>query len=890
MKNPNRSYVLIVCATAAAVVAAVLALGQAVLVRSFERIEADQVHQNIAQVRKAVQADLKQLELSNRDYAQWDDAYNYMKGGDGTAYIDSNYQKETLDNLQVDLVWIVSSEGKDVWSVERRDDKLTTTIPAPREMLDEFRRKVAPLEHTAALPSTRRIVRLRDGLAAFSAKPILRTDLSGPSLGFLVWARYLRADEVARFRETSQLPIELVDIGQEAEVATLPKAVSEWIESRPREPAGFSLPRDNANMSGFAMLEDVDGRPAALLTTNVSRDVLTLGKRTTNTMTAIVAGLVLVFVAVMLMLFSRLNRSFSARDASERRYRTVVGQIDESIILAEPDSGRIVEANAALLRRLGWDSAEILGRSVDDIFVGLEAGSQDITVTEGEDLARECRMRARDGHTIDVEVTRCELVLEGRPLICLLARDVSARKRAERQLLENQRKLVQLVHHDSLTGLPNRLYLQSRVSRLLTRAMRTEKLLALLYIDIDNFKHINDSRGHGAGDALLRLVAQRLRNAVAAHDMVARMGGDEFIVVATDIADRSGIESLAQRIMETIAAPIEREGTTFAVTVSMGVSVYPDDSLDFEGLLKHADIALYQAKDHGRNNFQMFAADMNVRLMERVALEQALRRAVGTEQLFLEYQPIVDLPSRAIVGLEALLRWQHPDLGLVPPARFIPVAEQCGAIIDLGEHVIRQVCRQIAEWMKEGLPCVPVSINISPKQFERGRLQDTIESITREYGVDASLLAFEITEGAVMNDIEQHLGTLHALRRMGSRIAVDDFGTGYSSLSYLKHLPIDSLKIDRSFVRDMAEDSGDAAIVTAILSMARSLGLRTVAEGVETVDQLDRLRTLGCDAAQGYYLDRPMSARACRARLVELASTARGDTIRRRALRIVGTG
>jgi diguanylate cyclase (GGDEF)-like protein len=487
-----------------------------------------------------------------------------------------------------------------------------------------------------------------------------------------------------------------------------------------------------------------------------------------------------------------------------------------------------------------------------------------------------------------VEVTRCELMFDGRPLMCLVARDVSSRKRAERQLLENQRKLVQLAHHDALTGLPNRLYLQSRLPRVLAQAMRTDKLLALLYIDIDHFKNINDSRGHGSGDALLRLVAQRLRHTVAATDMVARMGGDEFIVVISNLQDRGGIEALAHRIMSAISAPIEREGGTFSVTVSMGISVYPEDSLDFEGLLKHADIALYQAKDRGRNNFQVFAADMNVRLMERVALEQAMRRAVGTDQLFVEYQPIVDLPGGTMVGLEALLRWQHPDLGLVPPARFIPVAEACGAIVEIGDHVLRQVCRQLGEWVKAGLPLVPISINISPRQFDRSRLQDTVEAMAREYGVDAALLSFEITEGAVMHNIEQHLGTLHALRRLGSRIVVDDFGTGYSSLSYLKHLPIDALKIDRAFVRDMATDSNDAAIVTAIVSMARSLGLRTVAEGVETADQLDRLTTLGCDAAQGFYLDRPMSARAARVKLEQLTVAKRDDTVRRKALRLVG--
>jgi diguanylate cyclase (GGDEF)-like protein len=473
-----------------------------------------------------------------------------------------------------------------------------------------------------------------------------------------------------------------------------------------------------------------------------------------------------------------------------------------------------------------------------------------------------------------------------------LARTSRARQAFERQLRENQRKLAHLAHHDSLTGLPNRLYLQSRLPRALARSTRTETQLALLYIDIDNFKNINDSRGHGSGDALLRLIAQRLRNCVTERDLVIRMGGDEFVVVATGVRDRAGIEAIGQRLMAALAAPFEIDGATFTLTVSVGASVYPDDGLDLEVLLKHADIALYQAKDHGRNNLQFFAADMNVRLMERVALEQALRRAIGTEQIYLEYQPIVDVTTAVPIGLEALLRWHHPEFGLVPPARFIPVAESCGAIVALGEQVLRHVCRQLHDWNAAGVPILPVSINVSPRQLDRTRLQDTVEKMIHEFGVDARLLSFEITEGAVMHDAEQHLGTLHALRRLGSRVAVDDFGTGYSSLSYLKHLPIDALKIDRAFVRDMASDANDAAIVAAIIAMARTLGLRTVAEGVETVDQLERLRAMGCDAAQGYLFSRPMSVRACGALLESLggaAEQARDETIRRRALRLVRT-
>jgi diguanylate cyclase (GGDEF)-like protein len=462
-------------------------------------------------------------------------------------------------------------------------------------------------------------------------------------------------------------------------------------------------------------------------------------------------------------------------------------------------------------------------------------------------------------------------------------------REAAKLIADNQRRIAHLAHHDALTGLPSRLHLLSRLPRLLTRAARKERSLALLYVDVDHFKNINDSRGHGTGDVLLRVIAGRLKRAVAARDLVVRMGGDEFVVIAYDVGDRAGAEALARRMREALAEPIEANDSPMKVTVSVGISMYPEDGLDPEVLLKHADIALYQAKERGRNNFQSFSQDMNVRVMERVALEQALRHAVGTEQLFVEYQPVVDIATGCIVGLEALSRWRHPELGLVPPVRFIPVAEQTGAIVDLGTNVLRQVCAQLAEWLADGIPVVPVSINVSTQQFAGGRLQETIENVTREHGIDPSLLWLEITESAVMHDIEQHLGSLHALRRMGAKIAVDDFGTGYSSLSYLKHLPIDALKVDRSFVRDMATDTNDAAIVTAIVRMARSLGLRTVAEGVETIEQLEQLRALGCDSAQGYYFGKPMAATRYPAILGELSpEPAKSDTVQRRVLRMVG--
>jgi len=461
-------------------------------------------------------------------------------------------------------------------------------------------------------------------------------------------------------------------------------------------------------------------------------------------------------------------------------------------------------------------------------------------------------------------------------LLVLVSRSWGA---IERQRRAHRRRLVRLANRDAITGLPNRAQLQARLPKLLAEAERTGSLLALLYVDLDHFKDVNDSLGHSSGDRLLATVAQRLRRCVARGDLVARMGADEFVVIATGLPAASAVDYIARRIQETLTAPLELDGLRLGMLASIGISLYPSDGANLEQLLKHADIALHQAKRRGRANHQFFTGEMQTRLADRLELEHALRHALTDEQLFLEYQPAFDLQTRAPVGFEALVRWNHPQLGLVPPGRFVPIAEHDNLILELGAWVLRHVCRQLAEWQQQGLMLLPVSINVTPRQFEHGRLVELVAGLTREFGIDAHWLHFEITESAAMQNSAQHLGALQALRNLGCRILIDDFGTGYSSLSYLKHLPIDTLKIDRAFVRDMASDTNDAAIVSAIIGIANSLGLHVVAEGVETAEQLACLTQLGCRTAQGFYFSRPLPAAEARVVLEKLGSRRRsGDT------------
>ena len=464
----------------------------------------------------------------------------------------------------------------------------------------------------------------------------------------------------------------------------------------------------------------------------------------------------------------------------------------------------------------------------------------------------------------------CGFALVVALLVSLLNRSWRNRAAAQRQWLDHQRKMSRLARRDALTGLPNRLHLQRLLPRLLSRAARDGTRVALLNLDLDHFKNVNDSLGHGIGDRLLAAVAHRLRSCVASHDVVVRMGGDEFVVVATLLPDSVIVDSIAERIRGALAVPLDIDGVTLSVVPSIGISVYPEDGSDPEQLLKHADIALYTAKDRGRGNHQFYTPEMNARLRERVGLERALRQALDNRELFVEYQPCFDLQTMRTVGLEALIRWRTADGTYIPPSRFIPIAEQSNLIVEIGDYVLRRVCEQLSEWQRERLPLVPVSVNISVRQFEKTPLASVVSSLAQELGIDASLLHFEITESAAMQNSQQQLGSLQALRNLGSRILIDDFGTGYSSLSYLKHLPIDTLKIDRAFVRDMASDANDAAIVRAIVGAAKSLGLMLVAEGIESAEQLDCLRKLGCECGQGFFVSPAVSAEACRTILWQL--------------------
>jgi diguanylate cyclase (GGDEF)-like protein/PAS domain S-box-containing protein len=547
----------------------------------------------------------------------------------------------------------------------------------------------------------------------------------------------------------------------------------------------------------------------------------------------------------------------------KERAQATLDSIGDAVITTDI-AGNITVVNVVAEQMTGWSWKEANGRPMSEVLRILDASSREITPNRMEMAVEQNRTVYLPSNSILVRRDGCEIPIEdsaspirdraGKAIGAVMVfRDVSAARAMAREITHS-------AQHDFLTGLPNRLLLSDRINQAIALAPRQQRKIALLFLDLDHFKHINDSLGHSFGDNLLQSIAIRLVACVRGSDTVSRQGGDEFVVLLSDMERLEDAAITATRILQTVAESHSIDRHDLHITTSIGVSVFPDDGLDAETLIKHADTAMYHAKENGRHCYQFFTPAMNVRAVERQFIEEGLRRALEHGEFALHYQPKINLKTGAITGAEALLRWTHPTRGAVPPAEFIPVAEDCGLILPIGAWVLREACRQARTWVDGGLQITTMAVNVSAMEFRNEGFLENLFAILSETGLDPRSLQLELTEGVLMRHAEAAASILQALRERGVQVAIDDFGTGYSSLSYLRKFPVDELKIDQSFVRGITTHTGDAAIVTAVLAMARSLDLRVVAEGVETPEELAFLRAHQCDEAQGYHFSRPVPA------------------------------
>lgn len=529
----------------------------------------------------------------------------------------------------------------------------------------------------------------------------------------------------------------------------------------------------------------------------------------------------------------------------------------DAIYLIDFASLQFIHANDAACRLDGLSRAALLAAAPEAIFTitrSILVDSCRQLMASKNSVAPVELMRQRDGEApIWLERRIHAEESDGCWTIVVLARDITARKLAEQ-------RLVRLAHFDGLTGLPNRTLFKTTLQRMLARAGASGRQVALLFVDVDLFKNVNDTMGHAAGDELLRQLAVRLLGCIRRRDTAARLGGDEFALILATPQGRDDASAVARQINDAMRVPFILQGARVFVTTSIGVTLFPDDALDPAILLKYADTAMYKAKMAGRDTYRLFREEMNAEAVSRLALANALREAIHNGEFVLHYQPKMNLRDDGVAGVEALLRWNRPGHGIVAPDNFIAVLEATGLIVQVGRWVVCEVCRQIAAWMESATGRVHVAINICGRQFFEAQFEADIIRALHAFAVPPSLLELELTESSLMENTGRTIDTLHSLRRLGVHISIDDFGTGFSSLAYLRHFPLDKLKIDMAFIRELTSNANDAAIVVAIIGIAHSLQLRAVAEGVETAAQLDFLRKHHCDEVQGFYYGRPMPA------------------------------
>lgn len=549
-----------------------------------------------------------------------------------------------------------------------------------------------------------------------------------------------------------------------------------------------------------------------------------------------------------------------AQEALRLRDRAIESSVNGVFIMDYLHrDGPIVYVNPAFERITGFSRGETLGRS-PTFLVGSDVNQPEFealqaAVKDGRQCRAVLRSYRKDGSMFWNEAHVAPVKSNAGNITHYVAilQDISETRRY-------QEELARQANYDALTNLPNRNLLSDRISHAVSRARRYERAVAVCLVGLDKFRLVNDSLGHALGNDLLRAVAARLQSRFRVVDTLARLGGDAFALVLVDEATEPVMAGEMQRILDTFSEPFAVEERELFVTASVGVALYPQDGRTAEALLKRAEIAMHRAKDQGGNTFQMFTREMDARIAERMSLENKLRRSLERNEMLLHYQPQTDLRTGRITGAEALVRWKHPELGMVPPAKFIPLAEETGLVIPIGDWVLRTACAQNRAWQQDGLRSITVSVNISARQFRQQDLADSVTAALRDTGLDPLHLELELTESIIMHDAEEVIAILQKLKAMGVKLAIDDFGTGYSSLSYLRRFPVDRLKIDQSFVRDIPADPDAAAIAQSVISLGQNLNLRVIAEGVDNSQQYTFLRERGCDEIQGYLIGRPVPA------------------------------
>ena len=658
--------------------------------------------------------------------------------------------------------------------------------------------------------------------------------------------------EAARLGARIGMHVELTSVRDQALEPALGRALGAMVAG-----AGTWVDlEDETSALGVMLLRNADGQPEMLASVRRPRGFWSEGLVLVGQQVLASLALCVPLAFIALALQRRASRRRDTMSENEL-IRAFVEQTTEGIVLLDPARGILLRVNDAARGFFGDLSASEVAQWLAGVLGGFASAGPETRME-----TREVQFRRPDGDELDLEVSAQGLVRDGHPVLCVVLRDVSERKRVEQRIRHQ-------AYHDALTQLPNRSLYNDRLGIALAQARRSQERVGVLLLDLDHFKMINDTLGHDVGDALLVEAADRLRRCVRDGDTIARQGGDEFVVLLPRLESAQNAGVVAERILESLRRPFDLGGREVHISCSIGIAVFPEDGADASTLFRNADLAMYHAKQQGRNTWILHDPSMNSHAADMLELRTELLHALQRDELFLDYQPQIDGRTGALVGFEALVRWRSPKRGLVPPGRFIPVAEEMGLIVAIGEWVLRAACRQIRLWLDADLAVVPVAVNFSARQFLERDLVSHVRQALTDTGCPAHLVEVEVTESIAMKQPERSVAALNAFREMGMTVAMDDFGTGYSSLAYLRQFPLNRLKMDRAFVKDVGETENTLTMVRSIVSLAHSLNLEVCAEGVETPEQIRLLRDLACDVLQGFGLARPMPAADATALLVE---------------------
>ena len=788
---------LILVSTTACLIFVLYQLSASGMMTSFVALEQQEVKKNVMRVQDAFEQRVLDLHGKSSDWATWDDSYQFM-ADHNRAYISSNLN---VVNMKVDAVIYVDDNAK-VFHARPLKKRKDIAPPDPKQLVKElsFFRHV---EGQSGDKSAQSGLVLHNGRPmAVSIRPILPSSGLGVQRGWLIFAAYFDDQDIAEIAKKSHVSINLFSIRSEDGLPTQAKMALSFLKSANDIVA---RPMDESKISGFSYLKDINRRPIQLVQISEPREIYAQGQEETQFLVRIIAFAGTAFSLVVLLM---VERSIIAR------LSLLTKQVE--IIRSESDLTKRVDSS-------GEDELSTLSEKINEMIAGLEVSTDELLKSKNE-------LRL---HSDNLEST----------------------------IIERTQEIEHLAYHDKLTGLPNRALLLDRIDLALRKDIRNDRGTAVMFIDLDNFKLVNDSLGHSFGDELLIEITRILSKAIRPGDTVARIGGDEFTILLENLESIDSAEEVAKRILSMLKKPISLGNRETFAGASIGLVYSSCAELEAGTLLKHADTAMYRAKAAGKSNYVIYDESMHDFAVDRLELETSLRRAIEHNEIFIEYQPLVDIATNKIVGAEALARWNHPDRGLVSPGIFIPVAEETGLIISIGYWILEQACLKAKEWIEyHELDEFAISVNLSGKQLQRDDVVEQIASILDSTGLSATRLKLEITESILMEDREDIIQKMINLKSLGVRLALDDFGTGYSSLSTLRSFPIDNLKIDRAFISRLGEEESALPIVEAILGLAKTMQMTVTGEGVENQAQRDIIGALGCQIGQGYFYDRPLRA------------------------------